>query len=45
MALVRLPRKPDYQFIPFIVPSGPDSHVEIWQKYLPNKILAKSAAF
>ena len=45
MTLVRLPRKPDYQFIPFIVPSGPDSHVEIWQKYLPNKILAKSAAF
>jgi len=45
MKLVRLPRKPDYQFIPFIVPSGPDSHIEIWQKYLPNKILAKSVAF
>jgi len=45
MKLVRLPRKPDYQFIPFIVPSGPDSHIKIWQKYLPNKILAKSVAF
>jgi 5-methylcytosine-specific restriction endonuclease McrA len=45
MKLVRLPRKPDFQFIPFIVPSGPDAHVEIWQKYLPNNILAKSVAF
>jgi 5-methylcytosine-specific restriction endonuclease McrA len=45
MKLHRTPRKPDYQFVPFAIPSGPDSHVEIWEKYLPKNFLAKSAAF
>ncbi len=45
MTLRRTPGKPDYQFAHFVVPSGPDSHIEIWQKYLPKNILAQSAAF
>ena len=45
MKLKRKPIKPDYQFVPFVIPSGPGSHLEIWQKYLPQKILAKSSSF
>ncbi len=45
MKLKRKPIKPDYQFVPFVIPSGPSSHLEIWQKYLPQKILAKSSSF
>ena len=45
MKLKRKPIKPDYQFIPFVIPSGPGSHLEIWQKYLPQNILAKSSSF
>ena len=45
MILKRRPTKPDYQFVPFVIPPSPDSHLEIWQKYLPKKILAKSSSF
>ncbi len=45
MELRKPPGKPDFQFIPFTIPPGPNSHIEIWQKYLPQKILAKSASF
>ena len=45
MKLHRTPKKPENTFIPFVIPSGPNSHIEIWQKYLPKKILAKSASF
>ena len=45
MPLCQPPKKPDFQSIPFIIPSGPNSHLEIWQKYIPPKILAKSVAF
>ena len=45
MQLRQLPRKPDYQFIPFVIPSGPDSHIEIWQKYLPKKFSVEPVAF
>jgi len=45
MQLRQLPRKPDYQFIPFVIPSGPDSHIEIWQKYLPKKFSVEPVSF
>lgn len=45
MKLRQSPQKPDFQFIPFVIPTGPDSHVEIWEKYIPKNILAKSASF
>jgi 5-methylcytosine-specific restriction endonuclease McrA len=45
MQLSQLPRKPDYQFTPFVIPSGPDSHIEIWQKYLPEKFSVEPVAF
>ena len=45
MQLRQLPRKPDHQYIPFLIPSGPDSHIEIWQKYLPKKLSIESVAF
>ena len=45
MQLRQLPRKPDQQYIPFLIPSGPDAHVEIWQKYLPKNFSVQSTAF
>ena len=45
MTLRRNPSKPDYQFVPFVIPPSPDSHLETWLKYLPKKILAKSSGF
>ncbi len=43
MRLLKSPSKPDFLYFHFSVPSGPDSHVQIWQKYLPTKIFIKSA--
>jgi len=45
MKLKKKPIKPDFQFVPFVIPSGPESHIEIWQKYLPEKMLAQSSSF
>ena len=36
MKLFRTPVKPDFQYAHFSVPSGPESHLETWQKYLPK---------
>ena len=41
MQLITPPSKPDFMFAHFAIPSGPESHVEIWQKYLPAKIFKK----
>ncbi|MED5353958.1 MAG: HNH endonuclease [Nitrospinota bacterium] len=45
MKLKKKPVKPDFQFVPFVIPPGPESHIEIWQKYLPEKMLAQSSSF
>jgi 5-methylcytosine-specific restriction endonuclease McrA len=45
MKLKRIPTKPDYSFTPFIIPPSPDSHIETWQKYIPQKMLAKTSSF
>jgi 5-methylcytosine-specific restriction endonuclease McrA len=37
MQLLKPPSKPDFMFSHFTIPAGPESHVEIWQKYLPAK--------
>lgn len=42
MKLISVPAKPDFLFSHFSIPSGPKSHVDIWQKYLPAKIFNKS---
>jgi len=42
MRLRRPPIKPDGLFFHFSVPSGPESHLQIWQKYLPTKFFNKS---
>ncbi len=44
MRLKKTPSKPDYLFFHFSIPSGPESHLQIWQKYLPAKFLSKSLA-
>jgi hypothetical protein len=28
-----------------VIPSGPDSHIEIWKKYLPKKLSVEAVAF
>ncbi len=38
MKLMRKPFKPDFQLHPFIIPAGPPTHLESWQKYLPPKL-------
>ncbi|MEE9258421.1 MAG: HNH endonuclease [Nitrospinaceae bacterium] len=43
MRLIRKPAKPDIQFPYFIIPSGPESHLELWLKYLPSRLFAKSS--
>jgi 5-methylcytosine-specific restriction endonuclease McrA len=45
MKLKRKPTKPDYSFVPFVIPPCPDSHLETWQKYIPQKMLAKNSSF
>jgi len=42
MRLRKPPSKPDFLFFHFSIPSGPESHVQIWQKYLPTKFFNKS---
>ena len=42
MKLTRVPIKPDFSFPHFAVPSGPDSHVLLWHKYLPKSYYSKS---
>lgn len=41
MKLLRNPFKPDFHHYPFIIPAGPKSHVEAWQKYIPEKIFLR----
>ncbi len=41
MQLIKPPSKPDFIFSHFAIPASPQSHVEIWQKYLPAKIFQK----
>ena len=45
MKLKRKPTKPDYSFVHFVIPPSPDSHLETWQKYIPQKMLAKNSSF
>ena len=45
MKLKRKPTKPDYSFVPFIIPPSPNSHLETWQKYIPQKMLVKTSSF
>jgi hypothetical protein len=45
MKLKRKPTKPDYSFVPFVIPPSPDSHLETWQKYIPQKMLTKGSSF
>ena len=45
MRLVKKPSQPDYLFAQFCVPSGPQSHILIWRKYLPAKTFAPSMVF
>ena len=44
MRLVRPPAKPDCLYFHFHIPSGPQTYVQIWRKYLPANILKKSSA-
>lgn len=36
MRLTRTPVKPNFQFAHFCIPQGPESHLDIWRKYLPK---------
>jgi len=40
MQLLRPPFQPQYPYFHFSVPSGSISHMKIWQKYLPKKMLS-----
>ena len=42
MQLHKKPSKPEFQWPFFQVPCGPTSHLEIWEKYLPKSIFAKT---
>jgi 5-methylcytosine-specific restriction endonuclease McrA len=39
MQLINQPFKPDFYWPYFNVPSGPSSHLKIWQKYLPASLI------
>jgi len=39
MQLIKQPFKPDFYWPYFHVPSGPSSHLQIWQKYLPASLI------
>jgi len=43
MKLLKTPARPDCNYLAFTVPSGPQSHVDAWGKYLPAKLAAKLA--
>ena len=43
MKLNSKPVKPDILFPQFIIPSGPDSHRELWLKYLPASFIGKTS--
>ncbi|UCD11279.1 MAG: HNH endonuclease [Nitrospinaceae bacterium] len=38
ISLRRHPARPDLHWMHFVVPSGPESHVRIWKKYLPERV-------
>ena len=42
MQLYKKPSKPEFQWPFFQIPCGPTSHLEIWEKYLPKSIFAKT---
>ena len=42
MRLKKTPSKPDCLYFHFSIPSSPESHLQIWQKYLPTKFFSKS---
>ncbi len=42
MALIQNPIKPEFQYFHFSVPPGPETHLEIWRKYLPAKLFART---
>ncbi len=44
MRLVRPPAKPDFLYFHFNIPAGPATYLQIWQKYLPKKILQQAMA-
>ncbi|QPJ65950.1 MAG: HNH endonuclease [Candidatus Nitrohelix vancouverensis] len=39
MRLMKQPKQPQFQYFHFAVPTGPKSHLDIWRKYLPEKII------
>ncbi|PIR00955.1 MAG: HNH endonuclease [Nitrospinae bacterium CG11_big_fil_rev_8_21_14_0_20_45_15] len=41
MQLLRPPVQPQYPYFHFSVPTGSSTHLKIWQKYLPKKILCR----
>lgn len=43
MQLFRKPSRPNFYFQPFLIPSGPQSHVESWLKYLPPAFANRNA--
>ena len=43
MKLINKPRRPDFSYHSFVVPDGPDSHVESWKKYLPPSLISRSS--
>ena len=42
MHLYKKPSKPEFQWPFFQIPPGPTSHLDIWRKYLPRSIFAKT---
>jgi 5-methylcytosine-specific restriction endonuclease McrA len=42
MSPMKFPSQPDLHFLHFTIPSGPQSHLQIWKKYLPKKIFKRS---
>ena len=43
MQLGKKPSKPEFHWPIFQLPSGPISHLKIWEKYLPKSIFAKTS--
>ncbi len=41
MKILKKPSRPDCNYLAFTIPSGPQSHIDAWGKYLPAKLAAQ----
>jgi 5-methylcytosine-specific restriction endonuclease McrA len=44
MKISKIPSKPNCNYLAFTIPSGPQSHIDAWVKYLPQKLTAQLTA-